>query len=210
MPLLKAEQPHWSFSSYDRLPIFAALLLTISSRSTAFLYSRDQNWTQYSKCGLKITEQRGITTSLSLMIVSLLIQPSILLAFFYTAAHCSLKLNLLSTRTLNIFHWTASQTSTSQPVLHPWIMFPLVQVFTFVLVELHRIHFSFLKVYSFCQSLLQWNKAELQKLVLNLLTWWMCVMFYLQLQFAKHFWGSLHFFVICSNLYCIGRILYSW
>ena len=91
-----------SLSSYGRLPspliIFVVLLWTLSSLSASFWCSKDQNWTQYSSCSLASAEESGIMTS-SLLVMPLLMQPGILLACFAAAAHCSLMLSLLSTKT---------------------------------------------------------------------------------------------------------------
>ncbi|KAK4811750.1 hypothetical protein QYF61_005318 [Mycteria americana] len=49
--------------------ISMALLWTLSSLSTSFLNCGDQNWTQYSTCGLTNAEWHGMITSLSLLLV---------------------------------------------------------------------------------------------------------------------------------------------
>lgn len=90
---------------YDRsaspLIMLLALLWALSSLSASVLYSGDQN---YTRCNSWAWPALSIVqfiseTSLSLLLMPLLMQPSIVLAFFTAAAHCL----LMATETFRSF-----------------------------------------------------------------------------------------------------------
>jgi len=62
-----------------------------------------QNWTQYCRWGPTRAEQRGRITSLNLLVVILLMQPRVQLAFWAASTHCQLTLSLSSTGTPKSF-----------------------------------------------------------------------------------------------------------
>lgn len=107
-----------------------------------FFDSRNQNWTQYSKCGLTIAEQSG-KIILSLLVIPLLIQSSNLLACFATAAHLSPIFSCLSTRTPRTFStelflgWVDSSLCQT-----PGICFPRCRTLYFSLLNLIRFYIA--------------------------------------------------------------------
>ena len=63
----------------------------------SFLNWEPQYWTGYSRCSLKCSKCEGIITSLDLLVLCLLIQPRVLLAFFAARTPCQHMLCLLFT-----------------------------------------------------------------------------------------------------------------
>ena len=76
-----------------------------------------QTWTQHSRCGLSIAEQRGRITSLDLLATLFAMYPRIRLAFWATRSHCWLMTNQLPTRTPRSFS-TELLSSRSAPHLY--------------------------------------------------------------------------------------------
>lgn len=70
LSLLQAEQSQFSqpFLVGEMLVSFVDLYWTLASTSMSLLYWGGQHWTQYSTCGLTSAEERGGSTSLSLLL----------------------------------------------------------------------------------------------------------------------------------------------
>ena len=79
-----------------------ALPVSHCSTSASFLKWAPK-WTWLSICALTCVKQKGRITSLNQLAPLLLMQPSVLLAFFAARAHCWLMLSLLSSRTSSYF-----------------------------------------------------------------------------------------------------------
>jgi len=94
---------------------------------------------QYSKWGLTRAEQRGRITSLDLLVMLLLMQPRIWLAFQAASAHCWLMLNLLSTDPQILLLRASLKPFSGQPVSVLAIAPTQVQDLAPGFVELHEV-----------------------------------------------------------------------
>jgi len=75
-------------------------------------------------------------TSLSLLVMPLLMQSSMLFGFFCCSSTLFMHTELVVHQDPQVlFHAAAPQSGRSQSMLHSWIMFAQVQDLTFVLVE---------------------------------------------------------------------------
>lgn len=107
--LSKASSLSLSLKGFQTLIILVALCWTYPILSLSVsVYWENQSWTRYSRCVLKSVTWRGIITSLDLLAGSLLMQPSMQLAFNPPTAHCCLILNSLSIRVPQILFCKAA------------------------------------------------------------------------------------------------------
>jgi len=116
--------------------ILMALHWTLSSMSISVLYCEAQNWTQYSRCGLTCTEQRGRITSLNLLTTLIFMQLRIPLAFFapvQPGVHQDTQVLLCQ---------AAFQFADAQHILVPGVVPSHMKDFALPLTELHEVLLS--------------------------------------------------------------------
>lgn len=132
---LDSAVPGLRFSTWEKcsspLIIFLGFWWTISSMSISHLYWESQNqtlvlqtWSHQCWAEMKC--------HLSLPAALLLLQPSILLAFFAARAHCSFMFNFVSTRTLRCF---SGKLLSTQHVLVHEVFFPWCRILHFPLLN---------------------------------------------------------------------------
>lgn len=85
-----------AFSAFPHIVISPLLDSLLYIQYITLMHRRDQNWNQYSRCGLTSAEWRRRITSLNLLILCL-IQPRTAFAAFATRPHCWLMYSLVFT-----------------------------------------------------------------------------------------------------------------